>query len=205
MATQLSEGMAAIAKRGLMQTQAETLEPVRKNNNLFIGIPKEVSFQECRIALTPLSVALLVNNGHKVVLESGAGIGANFSDKDYSEQGALISFSKKDVYTADIIVKIAPPTLEEIGLMHQGQTLISALQLGTLKPANLKALLHKKINALCSSPMSIACRRCCRTSASATSPTARGSWRLLRMGLYARSSFIRKSLAQQACNCSKTG
>ena len=149
MATQLSEGMAAIAKRGLLQTQAETLEPVRKNNNLFIGIPKEVSFQECRIALTPLSVALLVNNGHKVVLESGAGIGANFSDKDYSEQGALISFSKKDVYTADIIVKIAPPTLEEIGLMHQGQTLISALQLSTLKPANLKALLHKKINALC--------------------------------------------------------
>ena len=149
MATQLSEGMAAIAKRGLLQTQAETLEPVRKNNNLFIGIPKEVSFQECRIALTPLSVALLVNNGHKVVLESGAGVGANFSDKDYSEQGALISFSKKDVYTADIIVKIAPPTLEEIGLMHQGQTLISALQLSTLKPANLKALLHKKINALC--------------------------------------------------------
>ena len=149
MATQLSEGMAAIAKRGLMQTQAETLEPLKKNNTLFIGIPKEVSFQECRIALTPLSVALLVNNGHKVVLESGAGVGANFSDKDYSEQGALISFSKKDVYTADIIVKIAPPTLEEIGLMHQGQTLISALQLGTLKLANLKALLHKKINALC--------------------------------------------------------
>jgi alanine dehydrogenase len=149
MATQLSEGMAAIAKRGLLQTQAETLEPLKKNNTLLIGIPKEVSFQECRIALTPLSVALLVNNGHKVVLESGAGVGANFSDKDYSEQGALISFSKKDVYTADIIVKIAPPTLEEIGLMHQGQTLISALQLGTLKPANLKALLHKKINALC--------------------------------------------------------
>ena len=74
---------------------------------------------------------------------------ANFTDKDYSEQGAQISFSKKDVYTADIIVKIAPPTLEEIGLMHKGQTLISALQIGTLKEADLKAILHKKINALC--------------------------------------------------------
>jgi alanine dehydrogenase len=84
-----------------------------------------------------------------VIIESGAGVGANFTDKDYSEQGAQISFSKKDVFDADIIVKIAPPTLEEIGLMHKGQTLISALQIGTLKEANLKAILHKKINALC--------------------------------------------------------
>ncbi|RZL51049.1 MAG: alanine dehydrogenase [Pedobacter sp.] len=149
MATGLREGMAAIAQRGLLQTQEETLETNTRSNSLYIGIPKEISFQECRIALTPLSVALLVNNGHKVVIESGAGVGANFSDKDYSEQGAQISFSKKDVYDADIIVKIAPPTLEEIGLMHKGQTLISALQIGTLKEANLKAILHKKINALC--------------------------------------------------------
>lgn len=149
MATGLREGMAAIAQRGLLQTQEETLETSKRSNSLYIGIPKETSFQECRIALTPLSVALLVNNGHKVVIESGAGVGANFSDKDYSEQGAQISFSKKDVYDADIIVKIAPPTLEEVGLMHKGQTLISALQIGTLKEANLKAILHKKINALC--------------------------------------------------------
>lgn len=149
MATGLREGMAAIAQRGLMQTQEETLEVSKKSNSLYIGIPKEVSFQECRIALTPLSVALLVNNGHKVIIEAGAGEGANFSDRAYSEQGAQISFSKKDVYAADIIVKIAPPTLEEIGLMHQGQTLISALQIGTLKEAILKALLHKKINGLC--------------------------------------------------------
>jgi len=149
MATGLREGMAAIAQRGLMQTQEEMLETNQKSNNLYIGIPKETSFQECRIALTPLSVALLVNNGHRVVIESGAGVAANFTDKDYSEQGAQISYSKKDVYAADIIVKIAPPTLEEVGLMHKGQTLISALQIGTLKEANLKAILHKKINALC--------------------------------------------------------
>jgi alanine dehydrogenase len=149
MATGLREDMAAIAHRGLMQTQEETLETNTKSNSLYIGIPKEISFQECRIPLTPLSVALLVNNGHKVVIESGAGVAANFTDKDYSEQGAQISFSKKDVYAADIIVKIAPPTLEEIAFMHKGQTLISALQIGTLKDANLKAILHKKINALC--------------------------------------------------------
>ena len=125
----LREGMAAIAHRGLLQTQEETLETNTRSNSLYIGIPKETSFQECRIALTPLSVALLVANGHKVVIETGAGVAANFSDKDYSEQGAQISFSKKDVYDADIIVKIAPPTLEEIGLMHKGQTLISSFSI----------------------------------------------------------------------------
>lgn len=149
MATGLREGMAAIAQRGLLQTQEEMLETNQKSNQLYIGIPRETSFQECRIALTPLSVALLVNNGHKVVVETGAGQGANFSDKDYSEQGAQIGFNKKDVWNADIIVKIAPPTLEEIGLMHKGQTLFSALQTGTLKEPYLKALLHKKINAIC--------------------------------------------------------
>ncbi len=149
MATGLRAGMASIAQRGLLQTQEEMLETGKKNNRLYIGIPKETSFQECRIALTPLSVALLINNGHDVIIESGAGQGANFSDNDYSEQGARISFNTKEVWDADIIVKIAPPTLEEINLMHKGQTLLSTLQLGTLQDTYLKALLQKKINAIC--------------------------------------------------------
>lgn len=149
MATGLREGMAAIAQKGLLQPKETMSELKQKNNSLYIGIPKEISFQENRIPLTPLSVALLVNNGHKVIIESGAGVGANFSDKDYSEQGAQISFDKKDVFAADVIVKIAPPTLDEIALMHKGQTLISAMQMGGLKEDYLKAMLAKKINALC--------------------------------------------------------
>lgn len=149
MATGLREGMAAIAQKGLLQPKEAMSETHARNNSLYIGIPKEISFQENRIALTPLSVALLVHNGHKVVIESGAGVGAYFSDNDYSEQGAIISFDKKEVFNADVIVKIAPPTFEEIELMHKGQTLISALQMGGLKEGYLKALLNKKINALC--------------------------------------------------------
>ena len=149
MSTGLREGMASIAHQGLIQPKETMCENGRKSNSLYIGIPKEVSFQENRIALTPLSVALLVNNGHKVIIESGAGVGANFSDQDYSEQGALICFDKKEVFSADIIVKIAPPMLDEIALMHKGQTLISALQMGSLKETFIKALLEKKINALC--------------------------------------------------------
>lgn len=149
MATGLREGMAEIAKKGLLQPKEAMSEIKQKNNSLYIGIPKEISFQENRIALTPLSVALLVNNGHQVLIESGAGQGAMFSDKDYAEQGAQISYSKEEVFKADVLVKIAPPTLEEIGLMHKGQTLISAMQMGGLNESYLKAMLAKKINALC--------------------------------------------------------
>jgi len=141
--------MADIARQGLLQTQEATLETKNKKNSLNIGIPKEISFQENRIALTPLSVALLVNNGHRVILESGAGIAANFSDSEYAEQGAKIAYDKKEVFDCDILVKIAPPMLEEIAMMHGGQTLISSLQTGTLKQEYLKALMQKKINALC--------------------------------------------------------
>jgi len=142
-------GFSDVAKQAMMQPQESMLEVKSKKNQLFIGIPKEVSFQENRIALTPLSVALLVNNGHRVVLESNAGKAANFLDKDYSEQGAQIVFDTKQVYEADIIIKIAPPTMHEIEMMKPGQILISALQLATLKLASLQALMKKNITALC--------------------------------------------------------
>lgn len=125
------------------------LEVKNKKHKLYIGIPKEISFQENRIPLTPLSVALLINNGHEVMLESNAGQAAKFSDKDYSEQGAQIVYDTKKVYEADIIIKIAPPTLAEIELMKPGQTLISALQLSTLKAESIHAMINKKITALC--------------------------------------------------------
>jgi alanine dehydrogenase len=142
-------GFSDIAKQAMMQPQESMLEVKNKKNTLYIGIPKEVSFQENRIPLTPLSVALLVNNGHQVMLESNAGKAANFLDKDYSEQGAQIVFDHKKVYEADIIIKIAPPTLQEIELMKPGQILISALQLSTLKATSLQALMKKNITALC--------------------------------------------------------
>src|ERR1700742_635658 len=142
-------GFSDIAKQAMMQPQESMLEVKNKKNKLYIGIPKEVSFQENRIALTPLSVALLINNGHEVMLESNAGQAAKFSDKDYSEQGARIIYDTKAIYEANIIIKIAPPTLEEIAMMKPHQILISALQLSTLKADCLHALMHKKVTALC--------------------------------------------------------
>jgi alanine dehydrogenase len=149
MSTGKYSGFSDVAKQAMMQPQESMLEVKSKKNKLYIGIPKEVSFQENRIALTPLSVALLVNNGHDILLESNAGQAANFSDNNYSEQGAQIVYDTKKVYEADIIIKIAPPTMEEIALMKPGQLLISALQLSTLKAECLHALINKKITALC--------------------------------------------------------
>ena len=124
------------------------LEVGRKKGKLYIGIPKEISFQENRVALVPDAVALLVNNGHRIVVETNAGKMANFQDHDYSEAGAQIAYSPEDVYKADIILKVAPPAPQEIEMMQQKQTLISALQL-TVQPEDfLKQLMAKKITAI---------------------------------------------------------
>jgi alanine dehydrogenase len=134
--------------KGALAPQEEMLEVARKKGKLFIGIPKEIAFQENRVPLVPDAVALLVNNGHRILIEAGAGKAAHFDDKDYSEAGAEIAHSPEEVFKADIILKIAPPTLEEIELMKPKQTLFSALQL-TVQPEDfLKKLIAKKLNCV---------------------------------------------------------
>lgn len=140
-------GFEALAKAS-MQTQEQSLEVRRRRHTFFIGLPKEISLQENRISLTPDAVALLVNNGHDVWVETKAGLGSKFTDKAYSDAGARIVYSPQEIYQADVILKIEPPTLEEIELMHAGQTLISALQIGHLKVESLQAMFKKKITAL---------------------------------------------------------
>src|SRR3546814_8777211 len=78
--------LSKLARQALLQPQEAMLETGKKKDSLYIGIPKEISFQENRVPLTPLSVALIVEYGHEVVLESGAGDAANFLDNHYSEQ-----------------------------------------------------------------------------------------------------------------------
>ena len=134
--------------KGGFAPQEEMLEVARKKGKLFIGIPREMAFQENRVALVPDAVALLVNNGHQVVIETNAGKGANFEDSDYSEAGGQIVYSPQEVYKADTIFKIAPPTLAEIEMMQHRQTLFSALQL-TVQPQDfLKKLISKKLNCI---------------------------------------------------------
>ena len=119
-----------------------------RKRKLFIGLPRETSLQENRIGLTPEAVQHLVTAGHEVLLEAGAGEPSKYSDHEYSEAGATVAYSAAEVYKADIILKVAPPTLEEIELLHANQTLISALQMGSLTGDFVSALCRKKVNAI---------------------------------------------------------
>ncbi len=128
--------------------QEEMLEIARKKSSLQIGIPKETSLQEKRIPIVPDAVAVLVNNGHEVIIETGAGDGSSFTDKNYSEAGATIVFTTEEVYKANMILKVEPPTLAEIDLMQHGQLLISALQLPIQPKDFLKKLINKRVTAI---------------------------------------------------------
>ena len=140
-------GFEALAKASL-HPQEKLLEVKKGKHSFFIGLPREISLQENRISLTPDAVAILVNNGHEIWVEAKAGLGSKFSDKEYSDAGAKIVYSPQEVYKADVILKIEPATLEEIEMMHPGQTLISAMQMGQMKVEVLQAMLKKKIIAL---------------------------------------------------------
>ena len=115
---------------------------------LSIGVPKEISLQENRVSLNPGAVGLLVANGHSVAVESGAGLKAKFSDREYSEAGAKIEYDRNEIFKSDTVIKIEPPTLEEVELMSPGKTLMSALQLGNQNVEYFQALNQKRITAI---------------------------------------------------------
>ncbi len=135
------------SKLGLQPMEQPSMVATRKQK-LFIGIPKERSFQEHRIGLTPESVRTLVANGHRIIIERGAGKDSNFFDNDYSEAGAEISDSPEEVFAADIVIKIAPAQMNEVEMMQVGNTLISPIHLPTLKKEYVQLLMKKKITAL---------------------------------------------------------
>ncbi|MGB3548252.1 MAG: alanine dehydrogenase [Saprospiraceae bacterium] len=131
------------------RTQTETLEMPGGGRELFIGIPSEITLQENRVALVPSSVYTLTNRSHRVLLQRGAGVKSSFSDHEFAECGAEIAQSAEDLYRrAQIIIKVAPPTLEEIDMMQPETVLISPLQLPTISAEYLYRLRHKRIIAL---------------------------------------------------------
>lgn len=117
-------------------------------NSILIGVPKEVAAQEKRVLLTPEAVALLVNNGQRVLVETCAGKAAKFSDKEYSDAGAKVVYSAKEAFDAEVVLKVEPPTDEEIGFMRSGSCLLSALQLGKQNAEYIHGLNRKRITAV---------------------------------------------------------
>ncbi len=143
----MSNPLSPFTKAQLLP-QEEMLEIQKQKGELFIGIPKETHFQETRVCLTPDAVSALTANGHRVMIESGAGIGANFKDKNYSDAGAEVTKDVTKVLSCPIILKVEPPSLEEIKLLNPKTIIISALQLKTQNKDYFKALAEKRITAL---------------------------------------------------------
>lgn len=142
------EILKKLIQQGSLLPKEEMLEIARKKGSLYIGIPKETSFQERRVALVPEAVSLLVANGHRVKIETKSGEGSNFTDTEYSEAGAEICYDTKEIFQCDIIFKVAPPSEEEVELMPGNQTLISALQLSIQPKVILQKLMQKKVTAI---------------------------------------------------------
>ncbi|WP_281638469.1 alanine dehydrogenase [Flavobacterium marginilacus] len=128
--------------------QEEKLEIAKHKGQLFIGIPKENSYQERRICLTPDAVNSLTYQGHRVMIESGAGVSSSYSDKEYSEAGAEITQDTKKVFSCPMILKVEPPTIAEIEMIQPKTIILSAIQLKTRKKSYFEALSRKKITAL---------------------------------------------------------
>lgn len=135
-------------KREELLPKEETLEIVKQKDELVIGIPKETHYQEKRVCLTPDAIAALTAQGHKFVIETNAGKGANYSDSEYAEAGAKIAYSTKEVFDCKIILKVEPPSLEEIELINPQSILFSALQLKTQNKKYFESLATKRITAI---------------------------------------------------------
>lgn len=128
--------------------QEEKLEIVRKHQNISIGIPKETCLDEKRTCITPDAVQVLVANGHSIFIEEGAGLGAFFTDMQYAEVGATIVRTPQEAFQQDLVLKINPPTREEIQYLKPYSYLISALQINLRDVDYFQSLSEKKINAI---------------------------------------------------------
>lgn len=143
-------GFGELAKQtqSSLSTQEAPLAVKTHKNSLLIGLPREVALQENRIALTPEAVAILVRNGHEVIYEKGAGLGAKFTDNEYSEAGAQVVYSTQEVYDANLILKVEPLIDGEFDYLKSGSTLISAINLPAHERAYFEKLNEKNITGI---------------------------------------------------------
>jgi len=126
----------------------EKLEVIKKGKQFSIGIPKETCLNERRTCITPDAVQVLVEHGHEIIIESGAGQGSFFTDLQYSESGARITQDPKEAFSQDLVLKINPPTIEEIDYFKPNAYLVSALQINLRDKDYFLKLAERKINAI---------------------------------------------------------
>ncbi len=102
---------------------------------MIIGVPKEVKDHEYRVALLPSAAYQLIQRGHRVIVQQGAGVGAGYPDQDYQQAGATLVADPTEVYgVAELVVKVKEPQASEIPLLRPGQILFTYLHLAASKP-----------------------------------------------------------------------
>jgi alanine dehydrogenase len=140
-------GKVSFGNSALMPKE-ELLETAVRNRRISIGIPSDNKVDEKRVALTPEAVNLLVESDNEVYVQKGAGLGANYTDKDYSENGAIITESLARVYSADAVIKVAPFSEAETEYLRGNQVVFSYLNILKLKEETLDKLTRKKVTAI---------------------------------------------------------
>jgi len=129
---------------GGLLPQEEMVALGKKFKKLTIGIPREKQQVEQRVSLTPEAVEVLVNNGHEVLLETKAGEGSRYTDTEYSECGAFIIDSRKQVLNADIILKVSPLDIKDIDMLKGNQVILSSVHLAKQTEEYIRGLMNKK-------------------------------------------------------------
>ncbi|MDP1808500.1 MAG: alanine dehydrogenase [Actinomycetota bacterium] len=114
---------------------------------MIVGIPKEIKADENRVALTPAGAAELVKEGHKVLIEGGAGWGSHIGDEEFEAAGAMIVPRAEDVWAADLVVKVKEPIAAEYPLLRRGRGLFCFLHLAANKPLT-QALIDSGVAAI---------------------------------------------------------
>lgn len=129
-------------------TQEERLLTKQSYHSMKIGVPLETSLAENRVAITPEGVHMLVSQGHELIVERGAGMAARYSDHAYSEAGAQIADDRQTVFQCPMLLKVEPPSKDELSLMPGKQILFSVLQPNMLTKAYLQAMVDKQMTAI---------------------------------------------------------
>jgi alanine dehydrogenase len=141
----ITKDFLRFSQKGQLMPQEETLETTFEKDKLTIGIPKELSPNENRIALVPEAVNLLVENGHRVIVEEYAGANAHFTNEQYAEAGAEIVATHEEIFTADYILKISPLTMEELERLDQHKIIFSSIFLPDRDKSYFEKLMAKKV------------------------------------------------------------
>lgn len=137
-----------IATKSVPITKESLARIKRSKNAILVGIPKENALHEKRVVLSPEAAGLLINNGQRVIVETEAGLASKFTDQQYLDAGVQVVYSAKEAFDVEVVLKVEPPTVEEISYMRQGSSLLSALQLGDQQADFIHGLNQKKITGV---------------------------------------------------------